>query len=208
MSTEKYHELSERARRLKAKGFTTTEIADELNVQPDTVLWLLMKEHMKEKPAGIYDFHVDWSQIGSNLRCLTLAGYMLAEVARSALESKEFEETEVIIGVEPSGIPLALLVADELEKPMAVMRPRRHADKEGAAAGAICLNFSKVEGRRALIVDDVVNTGETLRVVVQSLRELNSRPVGILTLVDKKARETIDGVPVKTLIKAVPIGTT
>lgn len=166
-----------------------------------------MKEHVREKPAGLYDFHIDWSQIGSNPKCLTLAGYMLAEIARSALESKEFEESEVVVGVEPSGIPLALLVADELERPMAVIRPRRHVNKEGAAPGAICLNFSKVEGRRALIVDDVVNTGETLREVVQSLRESNSRPVGILTLVDKKARETIDGVPVKTLIKAVPIGT-
>lgn len=36
-------ELVRRAQELKSRGLSTYEIADELNVQPDTVVWLLLR---------------------------------------------------------------------------------------------------------------------------------------------------------------------
>jgi orotate phosphoribosyltransferase len=44
-------ELAKSARELKEKGMSTYEIADELKVQADTVVWLLLhgKEGVKTK---------------------------------------------------------------------------------------------------------------------------------------------------------------
>jgi len=52
-------ELSKSARELKERGMSTYEIADELKVQADTVVWLLLhgKEGVKTKEA--YDVYVN-----------------------------------------------------------------------------------------------------------------------------------------------------
>ena len=40
---KRIEDLFERAKKLKEKGLTTGEIADELNVSRETALWLLTK---------------------------------------------------------------------------------------------------------------------------------------------------------------------
>lgn len=55
----KIETLVERARRLKEKGLTTEEIADELNVSRETALWLITR--VGETPPS--DIYVEWREL-------------------------------------------------------------------------------------------------------------------------------------------------
>src|SRR5881409_4452747 len=87
-------ELSKKAQELKEKGLSTYEIADELKVQADTVVWLLLhgKEGVKTKEA--YDVYVNWNPIGSSVRRLTLVGRAMADMVREAVDQGSMEEPE------------------------------------------------------------------------------------------------------------------
>src|SRR5437879_7326595 len=79
---------------------STYEIADELKVQADTVVWLLLhgKEGVKTKET--YDVYVNWNPIGSSVRRLTLVGRAMADMVREATEAGLMEEPEVVAGIE------------------------------------------------------------------------------------------------------------
>src|SRR5881397_3215931 len=95
-SIRSLEELSKSARELKERGMSTYEIADELKVQADTVVWLLLhgKEGVKTKEA--YDVYVNWNPIGSSVRRLTLVGRAMADMVREAIEVGLMEEPEVV----------------------------------------------------------------------------------------------------------------
>jgi orotate phosphoribosyltransferase-like protein len=71
------------------------------------------------------DYFVDWSNVGSSTRRLSLFGWALADLAKETLERKEFEDFDVVVGLDLSGDPIALIAADELGKPYAIVRSPR-----------------------------------------------------------------------------------
>jgi len=169
---------------------------------------------MRKRTKGFTasDFCVSWAKIGSSTKRLSFIGWSLADLAREAIEKGELEEPDVVSGVEASGIPLGLIVAEELEKPFAVVRARPHAQKALGAlkkkvGNAISVSFAPVEGKRVLIVEDVISTGETLSAVIKALRKVKAKPIGVMIFIDKKAQDKIEGVPVKALVKVMPIMT-
>ena len=196
-------QLIKKAQELKARGLTTQEISEELKVQTDTVVWLLLrgKERLR-RPAPI-DLFVDWSRIGSSVRRLSLAGWALADLARESIRDKEFEQPEVVVAIEGSGMVLGMGVAEELEKPFAVVRPQRVADKK--LSGAINPSFASVDNKRALIVDVVLMEGETVKAAVQTVRSVRAKPVGIVVLVNKSSQDNVDGVPLRSLIQLLAV---
>ncbi len=156
------------------------------------------------------DFCINWSRIGSSIRRLSLLGWALADLAREAIENGEFEEPEVIAGVEASGVPLGLIVAEELERPFTVVRSRPHIQRamgslKGRFHGAISVSFASVEKKRVLIVEDVISSGETLSKIVKALKEAKAKPVGIIVFINKRAQDTIEEVPIRALVKVVPM---
>lgn len=48
--------LIKKAQELRQHGFTTGEIADELNVSMDTARWLTLQKPAEEKPEAPVDF--------------------------------------------------------------------------------------------------------------------------------------------------------
>jgi orotate phosphoribosyltransferase len=155
------------------------------------------------------DFCVNWATIGSNTRRLTLVSWALADLIRDTIERGEFEEVEVIAGVETSGIPIGFVVAEELELPFAIVRTRTYMQKKTAVTrfqtmpSGISATFADVANRKVILVDDVASTGETLSVAIRMLCEAKAKPVGIAVLIDKQARQNIEGVPLKALIRIV-----
>src|SRR5437667_9516780 len=101
---------------------STYEIADELKVQADTVVWLLLhgKEGVKTKEA--YDVYDNWNPIGSSVRRLTLVGRAMSDMFREAVESGLMEETDVVAWIECGVMALGLIVAYTVNKPMASER--------------------------------------------------------------------------------------
>jgi len=197
-------ELSKKARELKDKGLSTFEIADQLKVQADTVVWLLVhKDASAPKPKDAYDVYVNWNSIGSSVRRLTLVGRAMADMVREAVESGAMEEPEIVAGIEGSAMALSLIVARSLGKPLASVYPQRVGEKK--VAGAVNPSFSSVDGKKVLIVDTILRMGETIRAAVETLESAKAKPVGATVLANKSGKESIDGIPLRSLLELLPV---
>ncbi|MEM3506952.1 MAG: orotate phosphoribosyltransferase-like protein [Candidatus Bathyarchaeia archaeon] len=198
-------ELINKAEELKSKGLTTYEIAEELKIQPDTVVWLLLKGKEKEERPTPYDVFVDWNPLGSGIKRLALISKCLSDLIQEAIIKGEFEEPDVIVGIEGEGLPLGLIVAEELNKPLAIIKPRNvslsNSDKDKKLLSVLSSSFSPVEKKKALIIDSVVTTGNYLRIAMKVLNAMAAKPVGIAVMVDKTGEDFLDGVPIKALIR-------
>jgi orotate phosphoribosyltransferase len=197
-------ELAKKARELKDKGLSTYEIADELKVQADTVVWLLLhKEATIPKAKDAYDVFVNWNPIGSSVRRLTLVGRAMADNVREAVAAGIMEEPEVVAGIEGGAMTLSLIVARSLDKPIAMVRPQRVGEKK--VAGAVNPSFSHVEGRKVLIVDTIVRMGETIKAAIETLEAVKAKPVGVTVLANKSGTESIQGIPLRSLVELLPV---
>jgi len=194
-------DLVKKAQKLKTKGLSDTEIAEELNIQVDTVVWLLQREVGKKEVKFPADYAIDWSNVGSSSRRLSLFGWALADLAKEALERKEFEEFNVVVGVDLSGAPMGLMVADELGKPFTIVRfPRRDEKGEQIVPGIVTSYSYPLKGQKILLVNDVISTGVILRTVIKYFKERKVTPAGMVVIADKRGGGKLDGVKVKALI--------
>ena len=188
---------------LRSRGFTTGEIADELNVSKDTARWLILQgtgklKGDKEEKAPL-DFAINWKSLGgSSVRMK----YVSAAMIDMALEHGE---PEVIVGITVSGIPFATMMADIIGADISVFHPIKHR-KEEDAQGAVSSNFANVSGRRVVIVDDVITSGRTINEAIRVFRELGAEPLAAVVLIDKKGINEFEGVPVLTLIRVSRLG--
>ncbi len=196
-------ELVRRAQELKSKGLTTYQIADELKVQPDTVVWLLLRGKERAARPVPYDVFIDWSPIGSSAKRIAALSAALANLVAESVNRKAFDEPDVVAAIEGSGMVLGIAVANEMNKPFAGVRPHRAGEKK--ITGLVNPSFAKVEGKKVLIVDAVLRAGETHRAAVDTLRESKAKPVGIIVLVNKSGKTQIDGTPLKALIELQPV---
>jgi orotate phosphoribosyltransferase len=197
------NELIRRAQELKSKGLSTYEIADELKVQPDTVVWLLLKGKERTAKPAPFDVYVDWHAVAEHTRRISLVGHTLADLASEAVKKGEFEDPEVVVALEGSGMALGLAAAEKLDKPFATVRPQRIGDKK--VPGLISPSLTVIEGRKILLVDAIIRAGETHSAAIQTLREANGKPVALIVLVNKSGKNMIDGVPLRALIELLPV---
>ncbi len=191
-------ELLKRAQQLNSKGLSTYEIADELKVQPDTVVWLLLRGKERALRPVPHDVFVDWSSLGSHVKRMEAVASALADLTLQSVRSKEFDEPEAVVAIEGSGMVLGVALAKELGKPLAAVRPRRGASR---GPGFVVPSLHRVKGRRVLIADAVLRAGITHTAVIRTLREAKAKPVGVVVLVNKSGKTKIDGIPLKSLIQ-------
>jgi orotate phosphoribosyltransferase len=195
--------LLNRAYDLRSRGFTTGEIADELNVSKDTARWLILQgtgklKGEKQEKAPL-DFAINWKSLGgSSVRMK----YVSAALVDMALEHGE---PEVIVGITVSGIPFATMMADIIGADISVFHPIKHR-KEEDAQGAVSSNFANVSNRRVVVVDDVITSGKTINEAIRVFRELGAEPLAAVVLIDKKGINELDGVPVLSLIQVSRLG--
>jgi adenine phosphoribosyltransferase len=140
------------------------------------------------------------------LRCLRdfpVRGMTYLDVSRLVTESsarrrfadetcRRFPTTELVVGVEAMGLPLAASVADTLGVPLAFARKGGQIAPDAQVAWAshyrrqpFGVSRAAVRvGQAALIVDDVLATGSTFVAVMSSLQALGARVVGGAYLVN------------------------
>ena len=90
-----------------------------------------------------------------------------------------------------------------MNKPIASVRPQRLGEKK--VAGAVNPSFSAVEGKKVLIVDTILRMGETIRAAIETLVSVKAKPVGVVVLANKSGKESIEGVPLRSLIELMPV---
>ncbi|MCC7553519.1 MAG: orotate phosphoribosyltransferase-like protein [Methanobacteriaceae archaeon] len=193
--------LIKKAQDLRSHGFTTGEIADELNVSIDTARWLTLQKSTEKKSDAPIDFAINWKNLGGNSTRLKHVSSALSDVALS------HGEADVIVGIAISGIPFATMMAESLceisEKgtSLAVFHPNKHRKEMDTGDGAISGNFGSVNGKKVVIVDDVITSGNTVKEVIRSVKESGGEPLVVTVLIDKAGLSEIDGVPIESLIK-------
>jgi len=201
---------------LADRGLSKGEIADELNVSRETASWLVDRGESEgsatatepteptDRRGGPHDIHVDWSAVGRDSRRLTQVGRAMAD-----LLLKEGEEVDLTIGIEKAGAPLATVVSQELDTDLGSYAPAKHQWEEGDIddlGGSFSRNFAGIRGRECYVVDDIVTSGTTMRETIDAIREEGGRPVACVVVVDKQGIESIEDVPVYSLIDVVRVG--
>ena len=194
--------LIQRAQELRQHGFTTGEIADELNVSMDTARWLTLQKPTEVKAEAPVDFAINWKSIGGNSTRLSYVSGALSDMALS------HGDVDTIVGIAVSGIPFATVMADFIEDmsgldtSLAIFHPNKHRkDDANEDEGTISTNFGSVEGKKVVIVDDVITSGKTAREVIHAVKDLGGEPTCVTVLIDKAGLSEIEGIPVESLIK-------
>ena len=195
--------LIQKAQELRQHGFTTGEIADELNVSMDTARWLILQKTTEEKIDVPTDIAINWKSIGGNSARLRYVSSALSDLTLA------YGEADVVCGIAVSGVPFATMMADTLEDmtgletSLAIFHPNKHRkdSDETDDEGTISTNFGTVEGKKVVIVDDVITSGRTAREVIHTVRDLGGEPFCVTVLIDKAGLSEIEGVPVESLIK-------
>ena len=183
--------LREKARKLKESGLNTYEIASEMNIAEETVEWLLSKEE-KEKPGK--DVKIGWRSIGvypSRIRYIASA---MADIIVEEAENRELD-IDTVIGIAINGIPYATFIAEELDLELAIFRP--HTEKVGVFSS----NYAGLKDKNVVIVDDVIGSGKTMRKAITATKKEGGNPVLCVTLVNKRAQNDVEGVPLRALIR-------
>ena len=197
------NKLIQKAQELRQHGFTTGEIADELNVSMDTARWLTLQKPTEEKVESTGDFAINWKSIGGNSTRLNFVSGALTDLALS------HGEADVVLGIAVSGIPFATTMAEFLEEmagidaSLAIFHPNKHRKDQDKTddEGTISTNFGTVEGKKVIIVDDVITSGKTVREVIHTIKDHGGEPTCVTVLIDKAGLSEIEDVPVESLIK-------
>lgn len=199
-------ELITKAKALQAEGHTPGQISDELGLSMETVTWLLTQQKGMEAPK---DVHIDWAAVGSHGVLLNdMAMLMLKRflyLAEGSVVRAVDDLPDTVVGIAPSGAPLATLIAAEEGLKLAVYLPAKHSRSE-TPIGSLSGTFSAITGQRCIIVDDVVTTGTTLSETIAFLRQHGATPMAVWSLFDKRGAREIDGVPVHSLFVISRLG--
>lgn len=193
--------LIQKAQELREHGFTTGEIADELNVSMDTARWLTLQKAEEVKAEAPVDFAINWKSIGGNSTRLSYVSGALSDMALA------HGEADVVCGIAVSGIPFATVMTEFLEDmtgmdtSLAIYHPNKHRKDNADDEGTISTNFGTVEGKKVVIVDDVITSGKTAKEVIHTVKDLGGEPTCVTVLIDKAGLSEIEGIPVESLIK-------
>ncbi|MFQ6051604.1 MAG: orotate phosphoribosyltransferase-like protein [Candidatus Hydrothermarchaeota archaeon] len=198
-------DLINKAMQLKEEGLATGEIADDLNVSKETALWLITKGSKKQEAIEApRDVYIDWSTLGGKSTRIRFLALAMTDMLMECLEENELPIPDVVIGIATSGVPLATLIAEELDATVAIVRPRKHMwdpEKKIKRTGFFSTTFSNVSGKNVVIVDDIITSGSTIRDIIELLKDVRADPLAAIVIVDKKGIDKINGVPVKSLMK-------
>ena len=81
-----------------------------------------------------------------------------------------------------------------------------HRNVEGGAGkGSLSNKYGQVAGKKILIIDDVLSTGQTMSKTINSIRNAGGEVGLVIVLVNKTMRNEIEGVPLRGVIRAVSV---
>ncbi len=194
-------ELAANAKVLRKKGLGVREIADELHLSVDTVNYLLEYGYEGLPPS---DVKIGWRSVGVSGYRVGVMSELMADIALEELAKRDIE-ADVVLGVSINGVPFATMLSEMMGIDFGVYRPHAESD----AGGAFSSNFASIGGgKKIIIVDDVLSTGQTLKGAIADIKEAGGVPVLILVIVNKSSINEIDSVPVRGLIRSRSLGGT
>ena len=150
------------------------------------------------KGSRVSDTKIGWRSIGVFGNRIEKIAEIMADIVMEEVPDDEFTS---IMGITINGIPYATMMSDLLERELIVYRPHP-SGKEGLFSS----NFAGVNGKKVIIVDDVISTGETMKRTIDDVRNKGGEVSLCVVLVSKLSTDEINGVPVRSLIRATMVG--
>jgi len=188
-------ELRAQAFGLRKEGLNSQQIADELSLSQDTISWLLTEGETGERPT---DVRIGWRSIGVRPERIAAIGTIMADIADEELGAPDID---TIVGISINGISFAHEVARCLGSEYTIYRNVEGDDGHGVLSS----KYGQVSGKKVVIVDDVMSSGTTLSKTIGSIRAAGGEVGLVIVLVNKTTRNEIDGVPLRGMIRAVPV---
>ncbi len=193
-------ELVKKVKELHSKGYNHKEISSDLHLAIDTVTWLLSGAPSKETPPS--DVKIGWTSIGVFGTRIKYTAHILANIIKEELSDENQYDT--IMGITINGVPYATFLSDLLGKELAVYKPEPQPIK----GGHLSSNYSGMKGKKVIIVDDVLSTGNSLRGAVTEIKKQGGEAVMCCVLVNKTQNDDVYGVPLRALIRTESISGT
>ena len=192
--------MAKKAKELKEKGQANREISQEMHLSQATVEWLLAKQATDNFEEQLPpDVKVGWRTIGVSGSRIHSIAEIMADVILEEQEEKGFD-LDMVAGLTNNGIPLATIISDLLGIDFGMIRPSREGTEINYAS-----NYAGLEDKSIVLVDDVVSTGSTAKEAINFIKQSNGKPVLAMVLINKKADNEIDNVPLRALIRARPV---
>ena len=198
MSVEK---MLIKAKELKSKGHSTREICQEMHLSQATVEWLLAKQASDNFAESIpADVKVGWRTIGVSGTRIQAIAEVMSDVILEEKENREFG-LDMVAGLTNNGIPLATIISDILGLDFGMIRLSRGVGNETNLAS----NYAGLKDKRVVIVDDVVSSGGTAEEAIDYVKKEGGDPVLVMVLINKRAEDEINDIPLRALIRARPV---
>jgi orotate phosphoribosyltransferase len=192
--------MAKKANELKEKGHANREISQEMHLSQATVEWLLAKQATDNFNEQLPpDVKVGWRTIGVSGSRINSIAEIMADVILEEQEKQGFE-FDMVAGLTNNGIPLATMISDLLGVDFGMIRPSREGTEINYAS-----NYAGLEDKHIILVDDVISTGSTAKEAINFIRESKGNPVLTMVLINKKADNVIENVPLRALIRARPV---
>jgi orotate phosphoribosyltransferase len=194
--------LAKRALEYKERGLNEREIGDELHLSIDTVRYLL--EEGLESTLPPSDIKIGWRSIGVFGSRIAMMSEILADIIVEEITTRE-ENVDVIMGIAVNGVSFATFVSEMLDAELAIYKPSIDRGKMG---GSISGNYANVNGKKVVIIDDVLSTGITAQEAIKDVRAAGGNPVLMLVIINKSSQNEVDKVPLRGIIRARSMGGT
>jgi len=187
--------LMQKAMEMKKNGLSEKEIADELHLSSETITWLLTRGVEEDSiPA---DAKIGWRSIGVFGDRIQNISMLMMDIIEEELCLME-DDVDTILGIDVNGIPFASFISATMGKEVAIFRPPLREDVKGTLSS----NYADIRGKKVVIVDDVLGTGQTMKNAVSTIKENGGNPILLVVLVNKTPHNEILGVPLRALIRA------
>ena len=186
-------ELRDTVQEMREQGLNNRQISDELSISTSTVEWLQGTSAPEAKPE---DVRIGWRTIGVKPNRIDAIGMIMADICDEHLG----EDFTTVVGISINGIMFAQSVADQLGREVSIFRVG-----DDGESGALSNKYGQVGGKRVVIVDDLLNSGDTMRQAIEALHSAGAEVVLCLVLVNKTTKDEIAGIPLRGLIRAVTV---
>lgn len=194
MMTSSVDDLRATVEELRSKGLNTQQIADEMSLSQTTIKWLSSGGVGSEDRPD--DIRVGWRSIAVKAGRIEAISYVFCDI----LEEEIGDDVDTIVGISINGIAFAQAIGGQLDLDLAVSRS---ISEDGG--GHISEVFADIEGKRCVVVDDVLSGGATMTKTVNNLRAAGADVKLCMVLANKSHRNEIEGVPLRGLVRVVTV---
>tara|TARA_Y100001954_G_scaffold76080_1_gene83496 strand:+ start:2208 stop:2792 length:585 start_codon:yes stop_codon:yes gene_type:complete len=194
MMTSSVDDLRTTVEEYRSKGLNTQQIADEMSLSQTTIKWLSSGGiGSEDRPE---DIRVGWRSIAVKSGRIEAISYVFCDI----MEEEIGDEVDTIVGISINGIAFAQAIGGQMDLDIAISRSISD-DGEGHISEV----FADVEGKRCVVVDDVLSGGTTMSKTVSNLRAAGAEVKLCMVLANKSHRNHIEGVPLRGLVRVVTV---